>query len=101
MKWKYYGKNVYWREFFLLILLIALFTTDIFWFHYHGTESQGAKIAGNIINCLMAMILIRFVKTEFIQISYSIKDYFKEWSNYVDLAFIISVGSYIATNVSY
>ena len=34
MKWKYYAKSYYWREFILLLILIALFLVDIFYLHF-------------------------------------------------------------------
>ena len=101
MKWKYYAKALYWREFLLLLLLIGLFLADIFWLHYYEVDSNQKKIAGNIINCIIALLLLQFLITEIKQISYSVSEYFLSWDNYIDLAFVISMSCYIATNISY
>ena len=64
MKWKYYARSIYWREFILLLILTALFLIDIFWLHYQTVDETTKCIFGNIFNILMALILFRFVLTE-------------------------------------
>ena len=64
MKWKYYARKLYWTEFGLLLILVGLFLGDIFWLHYNSVDDSTKRIAGNIMNSIMAMILIRFTLTE-------------------------------------
>ena len=64
MKWKYYARSIYWREFILLLILTALFLIDIFWLHYQTVDETTKCIVGNIFNILMALIVLRFVLTE-------------------------------------
>eukprot|EP00828_Plagiopyla_frontata_P033996 TRINITY_DN4419_c0_g1_i3.p2 TRINITY_DN4419_c0_g1~~TRINITY_DN4419_c0_g1_i3.p2 ORF type:complete len:146 (-),score=9.16 TRINITY_DN4419_c0_g1_i3:28-465(-) len=99
MKWKYYARSIYWREFFLLLILTGLFLADIFWLHYQTVNENTKIIVGNIFNCIMTLILFRFILTEVTQISYSVSEYFKNWSNYIDILFIVSMAGYISTNL--
>ena len=64
MKWKYYARSIYWREFILLLILTALLLIDIFWLHYQTVNETTKLIVGNILNCLMALILFIFIFTE-------------------------------------
>ena len=64
MKWNYYAKRLYWKEFFILGLMIALFLVDIFWIHYESVEGITKTIAGNILNSFIAIILLKFIKSE-------------------------------------
>ena len=64
MKWKYYARKLYWSEFGLLLILVGLFLGDIFWLHYNPVDDSTKRIAGNIMNSIMAMLLIRFFLTE-------------------------------------
>ena len=64
MKWKYYVGSIFWREFILLLIMTGVFLIDIFWLHYGEVNENTKAIAGYIFNCLMALILFRFILTE-------------------------------------
>ena len=64
MKWKYYARKLYWIEFGLLLMLAQLFLGDIFWLHYNTVNDSTKRIAGNILNSIMIMIMLRFIITE-------------------------------------
>ena len=64
MKWKLYVKNIYWKEFLFLILLMAFFLMEIFWLHYSQVTENTKIIAGNIFHCVMFALLLTFIKTE-------------------------------------
>ena len=64
MKWKYYAGSIFWREFILLLIMTGVFLIDIFWLHYREVNENTKAIAGYIFNCLIALILFRFILTE-------------------------------------
>ena len=85
MKWNLYARKLYWREFLSLLILVGCFLTEIFWLHYNEVNQSTKQIAGNILHGVMAVLLFEFIKIELRQLSYSLKEYFYDWSNYVDV----------------
>ena len=85
MKWNLYARKLYWREFASLLILVGCFLTEIFWLHYNEVNESTKQIVGNILHSVMALLLLKFIKIELRQISYSVKEYLYDWSNYVDM----------------
>ena len=85
MKWNLYARKLYWREFVSLLILVGCFLTEIFWLHYNEVNESTKRIAGNILHGAMTLLLLEFIKIELRQMSYSLKEYLCDWSNYVDM----------------
>ena len=98
MKWNLYARKFYWREFVSLLIIVGCFLTEIFWLHYNEVNKSTKQIAGNILHGAMAVLLLEFIKIELWQMSFSLKEYLCDWSNYVDMFFISSMICYIIIN---
>ena len=101
MKWNLYARKFYWREFISLLILVGCFLTEIFWLHYNEVNKSTKQIAGNILHSVMALLLLEFIKIELRQMSYSLKEYLSDWSNYVDMFWIFSMICYIIINFAF
>ena len=101
MKWNLYARKFYWREFVSLLILVGCFLTEIFWLHYNEVNETTKQIAGNILHSVMALLLLEFIKIESRQMSYSLKEYLSDWSNYVDMFWIFSMICYIIINFAF
>ena len=98
MKWKLYARAIYWYEFFFLFLLMGAFLLEVFWLHYSQVSKNTKTIGGNILHGAVIILLFGFIKTEIRQMSYSVREYFNSWSNYIDILFIVSMSCYTITN---
>ena len=78
--------------------MVGCFLTEIFWLHYNEVNQSTKQIAGNILHGVMAVLLFEFIKIELRQLSYSLKEYFYDWSNYVGMFWIFSMICYIIIN---
>ena len=101
MKWNLYARKLYWREFVSLLILVGCFLTEIFWLHYNEVNESTKRIAGNILHGAMTLLLLEFIKIELRQMSYSLKEYLWDWSNYVDMFWIFSMICYIIINFTF
>jgi len=98
MKWALYARNEYWIGFFMLLVLMGAFLTEVFLLHYTEVNERTKLIAGNLLHTLIVTLLVSFIKTELRQMSFSIRDYLYSWDNYIDMLFILSMSCYSVAN---